>query len=93
MSLAVEAPWPQVAEVIPLEQRRLQVSPVNGEQWVIDLDPLNSIRTVAIDAGGTTTWERCCLGLPSQVISIAENQRLACGARRAKGHPGDAGRR
>ena len=33
---------------------------------------------LAIGAGGTTTWERCCLGLPSLVISIAENQQPAC---------------
>lgn len=35
---------------------------------------------LAIGAGGTTTWERCCLGLPSMVISIAENQQPACDA-------------
>lgn len=27
-----------------------------------------------VGAGGATTWERMCLGLPSLVISIAENQ-------------------
>jgi len=35
---------------------------------------------LAIGAGGTTTWERCCLGLPSLVVSIADNQRPACAA-------------
>jgi UDP-2,4-diacetamido-2,4,6-trideoxy-beta-L-altropyranose hydrolase len=29
---------------------------------------------LAIGAGGTTTWERCILGLPSLTITIAENQ-------------------
>lgn len=29
---------------------------------------------LSIGAGGTTTWERCYLGLPSFVISIADNQ-------------------
>ncbi|WP_069473702.1 UDP-2,4-diacetamido-2,4,6-trideoxy-beta-L-altropyranose hydrolase [Candidatus Marithrix sp. Canyon 246] len=29
---------------------------------------------LAIGAGGSTNWERCCLGLPSLVITIAENQ-------------------
>lgn len=33
---------------------------------------------LAIGAGGTTTWERCCLGLPSLVVSIAENQQPTC---------------
>jgi UDP-2,4-diacetamido-2,4,6-trideoxy-beta-L-altropyranose hydrolase len=31
---------------------------------------------LAIGAGGVTTWERMCLGLPALVVSIAENQRL-----------------
>ncbi len=29
----------------------------------------------AIGAGGTTTWERCCLGLPGLVVELADNQR------------------
>jgi len=29
---------------------------------------------IAIGAAGTTTWERCCLGLPTIQIVIAENQ-------------------
>lgn len=32
---------------------------------------------LAIGASGGTTWERCCLGLPSISVSIAENQRYA----------------
>lgn len=29
---------------------------------------------LAIGAGGTTTWERCCIGLPAIVIAVADNQ-------------------
>jgi UDP-2,4-diacetamido-2,4,6-trideoxy-beta-L-altropyranose hydrolase len=29
---------------------------------------------LAIGASGATTWERCCLGLPSLVVTLAENQ-------------------
>lgn len=29
---------------------------------------------LAIGAGGSSTWERCCLGVPSIIISIADNQ-------------------
>ena len=29
---------------------------------------------LAIGAGGSTTWERCCLGLPSAIITLADNQ-------------------
>jgi spore coat polysaccharide biosynthesis predicted glycosyltransferase SpsG len=31
---------------------------------------------LSIGAGGSTLWERCCLGLPTLAVSIAENQRL-----------------
>lgn len=30
---------------------------------------------LAIGGGGSTTWERCCLGLPAAVITLADNQR------------------
>ena len=29
---------------------------------------------LAIGAGGTATWERCCLGLPTITLCVAENQ-------------------
>lgn len=40
---------------------------------------------LAIGAGGITAWERMCLGLPSVVVSIADNQRPACEALRDDG--------
>jgi UDP-2,4-diacetamido-2,4,6-trideoxy-beta-L-altropyranose hydrolase len=45
-----------------------------------DLAKLMAKSDLAIGAGGATTWERCCMGLPAIVISIAENQRPACEA-------------
>lgn len=30
---------------------------------------------LAVGAGGTATWERCCLGLPTLTLCIADNQR------------------
>lgn len=32
---------------------------------------------LAIGAGGATTWERCCLGLPALIVVTAENQLAA----------------
>ena len=31
---------------------------------------------LAIGAAGSTTWERCCLGLPTILVAIADNQQL-----------------
>lgn len=38
---------------------------------------------LAIGAAGSTAWERCCLGLPSVVVVLAENQRAIAAALRA----------
>lgn len=39
-----------------------------------DLSSLMIDSDLSVGAGGTTSWERCCLGLPSIVITLAENQ-------------------
>ena len=49
---------------------------INIYKDVSSLGPLMLEADLAIGACGTTTWERCCLGLPTLVITIAENQRL-----------------
>lgn len=49
-------------------------------QQLPDLANLMANSDLAIGAGGSTTWERCCMGLPTIAISIAENQRPACEA-------------
>lgn len=41
---------------------------------VVDMAGLMTEADLAIGAGGGTTWERCCMGLPSIMISTAENQ-------------------
>lgn len=48
---------------------------------------------IAIGAGGTMTWERCAVGVPSVVMSIADNQvemSKALGARGVIRYLGDA---
>ena len=40
----------------------------NIAQYMADCD-------LAIGAAGTTSWERCCLGLPSIVVALADNQK------------------
>lgn len=40
-----------------------------------DMPKLMARADLAIGAAGTSTWERCCLGLPSLMLVVAENQR------------------
>jgi UDP-2,4-diacetamido-2,4,6-trideoxy-beta-L-altropyranose hydrolase len=44
------------------------------------LADLMAAADIAIGAGGGSMWERMCVGLPSVVIAIADNQRPACEA-------------
>jgi len=41
---------------------------------VPNLAPLFAAADLAIGAGGTSTWERCCLGVPSVLVATATNQ-------------------
>jgi len=40
-----------------------------------DVAALMSAADLCIGAGGTASWERCCMGLPTLVIEIADNQK------------------
>ena len=40
----------------------------------VDMAAMMAAADLAIGAAGTTTWERCCLGLPSLVVGVAWNQ-------------------
>lgn len=49
--------------------------------WTLTLDATDmAVRMTAADlcigAGGGTSWELCCLGLPSVVVAVAENQKM-----------------
>lgn len=39
------------------------------------LAPLMAKADLAIGAGGATSWERLCLGLPALIVTLADNQR------------------
>lgn len=45
---------------------------------ISDPERLMAQADIAIGAGGTMNWERCALGLPSLVISTADNQVAGC---------------
>lgn len=40
---------------------------------------------LAIGAAGSTSWERCCLGLPTLMVVLADNQRAIANALAEKG--------
>lgn len=44
---------------------------------VSDMARLMADSDLAIGAAGATSWERCCLGLPTAMMVLAENQRFA----------------
>jgi len=57
-----------------IEKQAASCKQVTFHCQVDTMASLMSKADIALGAGGTTTWERCCLGLPSIVISVADNQ-------------------
>ena len=61
------------------ELRRLaqdHVSDINIVENVSNMAEYMQNADLAIGAGGVTSWERCCLGLPALTLQAAENQSL-----------------
>jgi len=68
--LGLHAPWKDAVE-------RLAVCspwPVEILCNVADMAALMAQSDVCIGAAGSTSWERCCLGLPTALVSLAANQ-------------------
>mgnify|MGYP006292123219 CR=1 FL=1 len=81
------APW--------LEQVRAKVAalPFRAEV-VVDVDDMAErmgASDFAIGAAGSTSWERCCMGLPSALVVLADNQAPICRELAAAGAAFDLG--
>ncbi len=64
------APWlQQVAE-----QARTMPWPTQVLASVSNMAQLMAESDLAIGAAGATSWERCCLALPTVMVTLAENQ-------------------
>lgn len=63
---------------------------ISGVRFHCQVDNMAQLMTqadLALGAGGSTTWERCSLGLPSIVVSVADNQiAIADGVDKAGAH-------
>lgn len=57
-----------------VKQRCKEMPNVYYHCQVKNMAELMSAADIAVGAGGSTTWERCFLGLPSIVVTLADNQ-------------------
>jgi UDP-2,4-diacetamido-2,4,6-trideoxy-beta-L-altropyranose hydrolase len=71
--IVVGAGNPRLGELEALAQGT--ASTVRVRTNITDMPELMAWADVAVAAGGTTTWERAMLGLPSLVIVLADNQK------------------
>jgi len=71
--MGATAPW--LAEVERLARNMPWSTQV--KVGVKDMARLMADSDLAIGAAGATSWERCCLGLPTGMLVLAENQKYA----------------
>ena len=64
------APWLADVQSAALEMPW----PTEVKVGVKDMAQLMADSDLAIGAAGSTSWERCCLGLPSLMMVLADNQ-------------------
>ncbi|MDD2976745.1 UDP-2,4-diacetamido-2,4,6-trideoxy-beta-L-altropyranose hydrolase [Aquabacterium sp.] len=71
-----QAPW---LEQVRVSAARLPWS-VDVKVGVSNMAELMAASDLAIGAAGSTSWERCALGLPALMLVLADNQREAAAA-------------
>jgi len=79
--MGATAPW--LDEVKRLAQD--MPWPTRVRVGVSDMAQLMADSDLAIGAAGATSWERCCLGMPTMMLVLAENQRKIAEALREAG--------
>jgi UDP-2,4-diacetamido-2,4,6-trideoxy-beta-L-altropyranose hydrolase len=86
--MGAQAPW------LATVQKRAATMPWPTEVLinVQDMATLMAESDLAIGAAGSTTWERCCLGLPSLIVVLAENQQGIAAALDTSGAGSSLGR-
>lgn len=75
-----QAPWLEAVR----QQAQTMPWPTRVLSGVSDMARLMADSDLAIGAAGATSWERCCLGLPTIMLVLADNQlKVAHGLERA----------
>jgi UDP-2,4-diacetamido-2,4,6-trideoxy-beta-L-altropyranose hydrolase len=70
------APWLDNVKAIAKQLAQATTVVVNTK----NIAKLMTESDLAIGAAGSTSWERCCLGLPTLLVVVAENQRNSASA-------------
>jgi UDP-2,4-diacetamido-2,4,6-trideoxy-beta-L-altropyranose hydrolase len=81
--MGLTAPWLQNVQELAAQMPWTTEVLVN----VKDMAQLMASSDLAIGAAGSTSWERCCLGVPTLMVVLAENQ---CGIASALSNAGAA---
>jgi UDP-2,4-diacetamido-2,4,6-trideoxy-beta-L-altropyranose hydrolase len=79
--MGVHAPWIQDVQA----QTRNMPRPCDVRVNASDMAQLMADSDLAIGAAGSTSWERCCVGLPSIIVVLANNQARVAEALAAAG--------
>jgi UDP-2,4-diacetamido-2,4,6-trideoxy-beta-L-altropyranose hydrolase len=74
--MGLTAPWLQDVRELAMQMPWPTAVVVN----VDDMAQRMADSDLAIGAGGSTSWERCCLGLPTLIVVLAENQQVGAQA-------------
>lgn len=75
VDVVVGAGNPHREEIETLARARPRTILHSGRPHLADLFAASDL---ALGAGGSATWERLCVGVPSILVDIAENQETAC---------------
>jgi UDP-2,4-diacetamido-2,4,6-trideoxy-beta-L-altropyranose hydrolase len=79
--MGLQAPWLQQVQAQAQDMPRPTEVLVN----ISDMAQHMADSDLAIGAAGSTSWERCCLGLPTLIVVLADNQRAIAEALQCAG--------
>jgi UDP-2,4-diacetamido-2,4,6-trideoxy-beta-L-altropyranose hydrolase len=76
---------PASPHAVSIRQQAAEQAQINLHEGVPSLASLMMEADLAVGAGGATSWERCCLGLPALVVTLAGNQTTTTAEQHERG--------